>query len=149
MADQLRERVARMDRPVEVVQAPAERLPFPDDSFDTAVCTLVLCTVEDPEAVLREAERVLRPGGRLLFLEHVRSEEPGLARWQDRLHGPWHAFGHGCHCNRDTLATLEASPLAVDSVDRGAIPKAPPLVRPMIMGSANVPGREAINGGLG
>ena len=139
MADRLRAKVAGLDRPVEVVQTPAERLPFPDDSFDTATCTLVLCTVEDPPAVLRELARVLRPGGRLLFLEHVRAGDRRLARWQDRLHGPWFVFGHGCHCNRDTLASLEASPLAVESVERGEIPKAMPLVRPMILGGANVP----------
>ena len=69
----------------EVVEAGAERLPFEDSSFDTAVFTLVLCTVPDPAAALAEAARVLKPGGRLLFVEHVRSEEGGLARWQDRL----------------------------------------------------------------
>ena len=140
MADRLRRRVAGLDRPVEVVQAAAEHLPFPDDSFDTAACTLVLCTVDDPPAALRELARVLRPGGRLLFLEHVRAQDARLARWQDRLHAPWYVFGHGCHCNRDTLATLEASPLEVETVERGTVPKAIPLVRPMILGGANVAG---------
>src|SRR5215204_3490061 len=88
-----------------IVEAGAEELPFEDSSFDTAVFTLVLCTVPDPAAALAEAARVLRPGGRLLFVEHVRSEDPGLARWQDRLERPWHFFGDGCHCNRATVAT--------------------------------------------
>jgi hypothetical protein len=79
---------------------------------------------------------VLAPGGRLLFLEHVRSPDPGLARWQDRLHGAWYVFGHGCHCNRDTLATIEASPLEVEEVDRGEIPGTVPLVKPMLVGAA-------------
>jgi len=136
MAAQLRAKVAGLGRPVEVVEAPAERLPFPEADFDTAVCTLVLCTVDDPVQALREVHRVLRPGGRLLFLEHVRSEDPALARWQDRLHGPWRFFGHGCHANRDTLAVLEASPLEVEEVERGAVPKSPPIVRPMLVGSA-------------
>jgi ubiquinone/menaquinone biosynthesis C-methylase UbiE len=119
-----------------VVDAPAERLPFDDDSFDTVALTLVLCTVPDPVAALREIDRVLKPGGRFLFLEHVRSEKPGLARWQDRLETPWRWFGDGCHCNRDTLAAIEASPLEVDGAERGTMPKALPLVKPMVRGSA-------------
>ena len=140
MADQLREKVAASGRSAEVVEAPGEELPFPDDSFDTVALTLVLCTVPDPAGALREISRVLRPGGRFLFLEHVRAEDPGLARWQDRLHGPWYAFGHGCHCNRDTLAVLESSALQVDRVERGSIPKAVPLVRPMLSGACTLPG---------
>lgn len=136
MSVRLRRRVAKAGRPVEVVEAPAERLPFDDASFDTAVITLVLCTVPDPPAALAEVARVLKPDGRCLFLEHVRSPEPRLARWQDRLHGPWKLFGDGCNCNRDTLATIEASPLEVEKVERSTMPKAPPIVRPLITGSA-------------
>jgi SAM-dependent methyltransferase len=136
MAAQLRRKIGAAGREAEVVEAPGERLPFPDESFDTAVVTLVLCTVPDPPAVLREVERVLKPGGRLLFLEHVRADDPKLARWQDRLHGPWYLFGNGCHCNRDTLATIHASPLNVDHAERGEIPGAAPVVRPKLTGSA-------------
>lgn len=119
-----------------VVEAPAERLPFEDASFDTAVFTLVLCTVPNPKAALAEAARVLRPGGKLLFLEHVRSDDPGLARWQDRLEKPWRFLGDGCHCNRDTLANIEASPLSLESVETDRLPKAPQIVRPLIRGAA-------------
>lgn len=136
MADQLRKNTTRADREVEVVQAPGESLPFPDASFDTVALTMVLCSARDPAAVLAEAARVLRPGGRFLFLEHVRSPEPGLARWQDRLHGPWYVFGHGCNCNRDSLRTIEESPLELERSERGSIPRAVPLVRPMVTGSA-------------
>jgi ubiquinone/menaquinone biosynthesis C-methylase UbiE len=136
MAKRLRRRAAADSRAAEVVEAPAEQLPFDDKSFDTAVLTLVLCTVEDPPGALGEIARVLRPDGRLLFLEHVRSTEPGVARWQDRLETPWRWFGDGCHCNRDTLATIEASPLTVDRVERDELPKSPPIVRPLIVGSA-------------
>lgn len=135
MAAQLRGRPASV-AVTEVVEAPAEKLPFPDDRFDTVVGTLVLCTVPDPGAALGEVARVLKPGGRFLFLEHVRSPEPGLARWQDRLERPWKAFGVGCHCNRDTAAAIERSQLALEEVEAGRIPKAVPLVRPMIVGSA-------------
>src|SRR5512135_749004 len=83
MLKRLRPKVTESGREAEVIQAPADRLPFPDDTFDTAVFTLVLCTVPDQAAALAEAARVLRPGGKLLFVEHVRSEDPKLARWQD------------------------------------------------------------------
>ena len=139
MLNRLRPKVATWRRNVDVVQAPADRLPFDDDSFDTAVFTLVLCTVPDPAAALSEAARVLKPGGKLLFVEHVRSPEPGLARWQDRLERPWRFLGDGCHCNRDTVATIEASPFEVERVERGELPKAPPLVRPLVQGSAVAP----------
>jgi ubiquinone/menaquinone biosynthesis C-methylase UbiE len=139
MASRLRPKLAASSREAELVEAGAERLPFDDGSFDTAVFTLVLCTVPDPGAALREVARVLRPGAQMLFVEHVRANDPGLARWQDRLEKPWRFLGDGCHCNRDTVATIESSPLTVESVERGRLPKAPPLVRPLARGSARLP----------
>lgn len=138
MLNRLRPKVPGWERSLEIVKTPADSLPFDDDSFDTAVFTLVLCTVPDPRAALAEAARVLRPGGKLLFVEHVRSPEPGLARWQDRLERPWKFLGDGCHCNRDTIATIEASPFEVEQIERGELPKAPPLVRPLVHGTATL-----------
>jgi len=125
---------------VRIVQAPAERLPFEDGSFDTAVFTLVLCTVPDPAAALAEAARVLKPDGQLLFIEHVRAEDPGTARWQDRLERPWKFFADGCRCNRDTVANIEASPLTVAEVEHSELPKSPPLVKPLVRGRAILAG---------
>jgi ubiquinone/menaquinone biosynthesis C-methylase UbiE len=138
MARQLREKAVALSIPIEVVEAPAEALPFADDSFDTVVLTLVLCTVSEPDRALAEIARVLKPGGRFLFLEHVRADEPALARWQDRLNPPWRVFAHGCNCNRDTLATIERSALTVEWVERGQIPTMPRLVKPMLIGAARV-----------
>ncbi len=135
MLKQLRAKVGGREG-VEVVQASAQELPFAEDSFDTAVFTLVLCTVPDPRAALAEAARVLKPDGKLLFIEHVRAEDAGLARWQDRLEKPWRFIGDGCHCNRDTVATIEASPLKLEQVEQGQLPKSPPIVRPLVHGSA-------------
>jgi ubiquinone/menaquinone biosynthesis C-methylase UbiE len=136
MAKRLRAKLHGAERGEEVLEAPAEQLPFADHSADTLVATLVLCTVPDPAAALAEAARVLRPGGQLLFIEHVRSEDPALARWQDRLEAPWRFLGDGCHCNRDTIATIEDSPLRLERADRAQLPKAPPIVRPLVRGSA-------------
>ena len=136
MARRLERKLARSGREAKVVSAPAEQLPFDDASFDTAVSTLVLCTVTDLGRAVTELHRVLRPGGRLLFIEHVRSDEPRLARWQDRLHGPWVRFGHGCHCNRPTLAAIEGAGFRVVELERDRVPKAPAIVRPLIVGVA-------------
>jgi ubiquinone/menaquinone biosynthesis C-methylase UbiE len=136
MAGRLRDRAGAG---ATVVEAPADRLPLADNSADTVVCTLVLCTVDDVPATLAEVARVLTPGGRMLFLEHVRSDDPRTARWQDRFERPWKFFGHGCRCNRDTLAAIAASPLELESLEHGTLPKSPPIVRPLIAGSAVLP----------
>jgi ubiquinone/menaquinone biosynthesis C-methylase UbiE len=136
MARRLEDKLAESGRDARVVLAGAESLPFEDDSFDTAVTTLVLCTVPDLPGALRELARVLRPGGQLLFIEHVRAPDPKLAAWQDRLHRPWKWFGRGCNCNRATLEAIEASPLEVESHEHGEIRRAPPIVRPLLTGVA-------------
>ena len=124
-------------RAVEVVLAPAERLPFSDDCFDTVVCTLVLCTVADLLASLHEIGRVLVPGGRLLFIEHVRAADARLARWQDRFHGPWRRFAYGCHCNRDIVAALRENGFDVAGVQQRRWRGMPAIVRPLAIGTAS------------
>src|SRR5512135_1932856 len=132
MARRLRARCTDLGRSAEVVEAPAERLPFAAASFDTAVVTLVLCTVPEVAAALAEIRRVLRPDGRLLVLEHVRSVDPRLAGWQDRWERPWPLLGAGCHCNRDIAGAIEAGGFSLEWSLAGAMPKAPPIVRPLI-----------------
>lgn len=119
-----------------IVDAPAEHLPIADASVDTVVSTLVLCTVSDPEQVLREIARVLRPGGQLLFIEHVRARTRFLAACQDRLLAPWRGFAGGCVCNRQTLEVMRACGFTVDADD--AVWRAmPPLVQPLSVGRAS------------
>jgi len=120
----------------EIVRAPGELLPFEDDSFDTVVETLVLCTVADPEATAAEIRRVLKPDGRFLFMEHVRSDKPRLGRLQDRLEGPWKKFADGCHCNRRTVPMLKASGFEVEVVAEQDKFPMPPVVRPIVSGVA-------------
>ena len=136
MARALERRVQCLGRPAEVHRASAEVLPYADDSFDTVVSTLVLCTVRDQALALSEIARVLRPGGRLLFIEHLRSETERWARWQDRLARSWAAFAFGCHCNRRTHELLASSPLAIEQSESASWHGMPPLVRPLLIGSA-------------
>ena len=121
-----------------VLRAPAEDLPFEDDCFDVAVSTLVLCGVDDQPRALRELRRVLRPGGRLLFLEHLRSEDPALARLQDRLN--WlNQLVVCCDCNRPTLDSVRQAGFTITELDHTELPKAPKFVRPVVVGSATAP----------
>jgi len=130
------ERRANELRPTaEIGDASADHLPFPDATFDTAVVTLVLCSVPDQQAALAEIARVVKPSGRLLFLEHVRSDDPKVAKLQDRARPVYHWLA-GCNPNRATLGALEASPFEVESVTHGEVPKAPKIERPLIAGVA-------------
>lgn len=120
-----------------VLRAPAEDLPFDDQTFDVAVSTLVLCGVDDQPRALRELRRVLRPGGELLFIEHVRAGDPATARRQDRVN--WlNRLVAGCDCNRPTLETLGRAGFTVTEVEHTELPKAPKFIRPAIAGRAKV-----------
>ena len=135
MLKRLQARVRALSPAPLVLRAPAEDLPFDDATFDTVVSTLVLCGVDDQPRAVREIRRVLRPGGQLLFLEHVRSNDPARAKKQDRMNWVNRAIVC-CNCNRPTLETIEQAGFRVDSVEHTELPKAPAFVRPTVIGSA-------------
>jgi ubiquinone/menaquinone biosynthesis C-methylase UbiE len=141
MLRRARRRAAEVGREATFVEAPAEQLPFEDDSFDTVVSVAVLCTVEDPQHALQEIRRVLRPNGQFLFSEHVRAEDPKRARWQDRLEGIWGVVGNGCHPNRRTLHAIREAGFDVTAVEEGELPGVPALMRPYVSGRALVGGK--------
>ena len=138
MIRRLQRRIDEQRPDAKALRAPAEDLPFEDNSFDTAVSTLVLCTVDDQPRALRELKRVLRPGGRLLFMEHVRSDDEKVARWQDRMLPINTRMCCGCHCNRPTLDTIRAAGFDVKQLRNDEIPGAPPWVRPLIVGEGQL-----------
>jgi ubiquinone/menaquinone biosynthesis C-methylase UbiE len=126
---------------VEVVDAPAERLPFADGSFDVVVSSLVLCTTPDPSRALAEVRRVLVTGGTLVFLEHVADDErPDRLRWQRRLEPLWKRLAGGCHLTRRTHETIAAAGLRLERLERASMLKANPLIRHSIRGVARKPG---------
>ena len=138
MRRQLGTRVQRRARRAHIVDASAEHLPLPDASADTVVSTLVLCTVDEPDRALREIARVLRPDGRLMFIEHVRASSAFLAACQDRLLAPWRLFAGGCRCNRQTVELMRACGFEV-TADSVAWRCMPPIVRPLMVGRATPP----------
>jgi len=127
--------VARRGGGARMLDAPAESLPLPDGSVDTMLATLVLCSVDDPERALAEARRVLRPGGRLLFLEHVRAAG-WRARWQDLLAPIWRRMAAGCRPNRDTVALIRAAGFELQQVRDVRRPRGLGVATPVISGVA-------------
>src|SRR5574341_1638091 len=142
MLQRARKRADEVAASIEMRQASAEVLPFPDASFDFVVDTLVLCSVGDPRRVLAEIKRVLRPGGELRLYEHVRYRNPvgGLA--QDVASPIWQWFGAGCHPNRDTERLVQEAGFEVLRAERVThLPPIPPmlLVRPNLRAVARRP----------
>jgi ubiquinone/menaquinone biosynthesis C-methylase UbiE len=131
----------------EMSDAPLGALPMAAASFDVVVSTLVLCSVPDLQAALADALRVLRPGGRLVFLEHVAAEEnPARLRWQRRLEPIWRRMAGDCHLTRRTEEALAAAGFSIEWIRRESIRKVFPLVRPSIRGVARAPARAGIPG---
>lgn len=142
MLAQLRARLDRAPAGVDVVarRASAASLPLGDGEADAVVATLVLCTVPAPGAVLAEVRRVLRPGGRLVFLEHVAADDrPERLRRQRRVDLVWPHVAGGCRLTRRTEAAIVDAGFALEAVTRESARKAPTFIRPMIRGSAVAP----------
>lgn len=138
MVRRLERRVHAERRHATVICASAEQLPFPAATFDSVVTTLVLCTVPAQDAALAEVRRVLKPDGTLLFLEHVRSDDPRAARHQDLIAPLWYRIGHGCHCNVDTLSGIRKAGFEVTQIAHEQMPSVPAVIRPLIMGVARL-----------
>lgn len=132
-----RQRAARAAVPIRFVRGVAERLPFAEGAFDTAVVSFVLCSVADPRRAVAELARVLRPGGEVRYLEHVRSTGPFGAFVQDAVTPLWRALAGGCHPNRDPAATFHTGGFHVEA---RRFPFGPPTpARPHMVGVARKP----------
>lgn len=114
--------IARAPMPVELLPVSAEALPLADASIDTAVSTWTLCSIPDPLRALREVRRVLKPGGRLLFVEHGLAPDAGVARWQHRLTPYWRVCAGGCHLDRPVAALVEEAGFALCDLEVGYMP---------------------------
>jgi len=135
--DVVAKRIAAAPFPVERFALRADgRLPFDDESFDTVVVTWTLCTIPDVATALREMRRVLRPSGRLLFIEHGLSDKPSVARWQHRLNPIQNVVGCGCNLDRKIDALVAGAGFALERVDRFVAEGAPEIFGTMYRGSA-------------
>lgn len=123
--------------PANLLDCPAESLPFSDGSFDAVVSTLLLCSVKNPEQVLSEIHRVLRPHGKLLFIEHVAaSNRPDRLKWQRRIEPFWKILQCGCHLTRDTEKSILQAGFSCEKINRQSMRGVPPIARPSIWGEA-------------
>lgn len=121
---------------IDVVAWDAEQLESDAHSFDAVVSTLVLCSVGDVERCLAEIRRVLRPGGKLVFFEHVAAEDPGRLAWQRRVEPVWKLVAGNCHLCRETARAIEDAGFRFERMTKESARKALPIVRPTIRGVA-------------
>ncbi len=124
------------DFPVSLQVGDARELPFEDDSFDSVVACLVFCTIPNPDKAAEEMRRVLKPGGRLVFYEHVASSRPRVRSWQKRLNPMWRKLACGCEITRDTRQLFESAGFRYDHIKDFEHPKVPSLMAPIIAGVA-------------
>lgn len=120
-----RERAAQVAFPVDFLTLRGEEIPLDDASVDTVLLTYTLCTIPDPVRALAQMRRVLKPGGRLVFAEHGRAPDPGVARWQDRINGLWKVLFGGCNLNRDIPGLLGAAGFEIGELATFYLPKSP------------------------
>ena len=130
------QRTAELSFPVELLHLSAETLPFEEGRFDSVVSTLTLCTIPDPVAALREVRRVLKPEGTFVFLEHGRSDDETIAKWQDRLNPIQRIIACGCNLNRPIGALIRQAGLRLDRLDRFQMPGIPRIAGEMYRGIA-------------
>jgi len=122
------ERLAHSPLEVELLDAMGEDLPVEDGAFDTALVLLTLCSVTDPARVMAEVHRALKPGGTLLFFEHVASPDPRLRAWQRRLDPVWRCAGVGCNLSRDAVQTIDQADFSMDELAVSDLPGMPSIV---------------------
>ncbi len=140
LLDFARAEAARRGWAADIRAGVGEAIPFASESFDTAVCTYTLCSVADPQRVLAELRRILRPGGTLLFLEHGRAPDAEVQRWQDRIEPIWKPIAGGCHLTRPITAAVRHAGFAVEPLGQGYLPKSPRWAAWMEWGAATKPG---------
>ena len=131
-----RERARAIGWDYDIREGVGEDIPFPDSSFDNAVCTYTLCTVDDPDKVLSELRRILKPRGRLLFLEHGKAPDPKVARWQERIEPYWKPMAGGCHLTRPIGASLRGAGFEVEPLGQAYLDKTPKVMGWMEWGVA-------------
>ncbi len=118
-------RAAEMGWEADIRCARGEDIPFGDGAFDTAVCTYTLCSVDEQARVLSELRRILKPGGRLLFLEHGKAPDPGPQKWQRRIEPLWKRLMGNCHLSREIGGAIRGAGFEVEPIGQEYFPKMP------------------------
>lgn len=131
-----RKRARDMPFDVEFIDLPGEEIPLEDKSVDTVLITFTLCSIPDWRKALQQMRRVLRPGGRMLFAEHGRAPEPGVAKWQDRLNPYWRFIASGCNLNRPVEGMITETGWKIEKLDTMYLPRTPKILGFQAWGSA-------------
>ena len=136
LLDNARDKARERGWSADIREGVGEDIPFADSTFDTAVCTYTLCSVDDPAKVLGELRRILKPGGRLLFLEHGRAPDASVAKWQDRIEPVWKPLAGGCHLTRPIGSALRGAGFEVEPLGQAYLDRAPKVMGWMEWGVA-------------